>query len=176
MKVKNVIYIIMALLFLTACGGNSVSLKVEPQLGELGEYIKVDSSELTISLKEIDEDGEKYMAIIPTLPVSVIKNVASENGLDFWISAEIYDKNNEELNSFNLNLDSEYDFSNHCYYILEGKYTAESFLGKEKKEEWNKDSKSRMAWKSLYALLRVKGAYVVLTPYHKDATLFEYAN
>lgn len=145
-----------------------MNLRVVSKLGPLGKYISVDGSVMTITLEDAVKNGEKCVEIIPTIPVNVIKSIASDDDLNFWIHAEILDRNSEELSSYNFEIESEWDNKEECHYLKAGKHIAKSYMGYEKKSEVKKEIDL------LRSALRAKGAYVVLTPYETDPILTDY--
>lgn len=136
----------LLLVFLMAsCGGksentnDSVTLTVEPQLGELGNYITISDSEVIIKVSE-ESDGEKYL--VSSLSVTVNQGVAADNDYDF--NGVVYDENHVELEEFNYmyKLDSDTDFDiEKCHDVLRaGTYRAQFKvqLSDANKDKWEK--------------------------------------
>ncbi len=92
----------LMLIGMAACGGsndpNTVKLEVKPELGDLGNYMTIESKDATISLSEFTDDGEPYVKLSSTLQVKVNKAVASNYGFD--LDVVILDKNMNEITDF----------------------------------------------------------------------------
>ena len=75
---------------------NSVTLKVEAELGELANYIKLTDQEVVVNMSdEKDDDGVDCKVITSSLALEVTKSVASNYSMDFDV--EVLDKNHVKI-------------------------------------------------------------------------------
>lgn len=155
------------LLVMTSCGGNedpnSVKLEVKPELGDLGNYMTIDSKEAIISLSNFTDDGEEYIKLASTLQVKVTKDVATDWGFD--LDVEILDSNMNKICNFgNYKIEDKWDSDlggcNH--YLTAGDYRA--VMDKSgPKEDW--DGEASAMWE----MIKQKGKYIVLKPSYSSS-------
>ena len=170
MKVLKYLSIAALLVSLASCAGgdeNSVTLKVEAQLGPLTDYIKVKDQEVTFTMTDEKEDGADCKVISASLAFEVTKSVASDYSYSFDV--EVLDQNHVpigELPSFRIE-SSTYDSDNDLHDVLyAGTVRAQMKSSKavaeitpEEQEEWEKICK--------------EGVYIVIKPLY-DAEYAEY--
>ena len=93
-KIKYLIFATFAIC-IVACGNdnpNEVTLKVEADLLELGNYLTIEDNEIVVKLVEADE-GVK--AISSSLPLNVKTSVASNFSYKFKV--EVLDRNHNKI-------------------------------------------------------------------------------
>ena len=99
MKVLKYLSFAVLLLCLASCGGkgdeNSVTLKVETELGPLADYIKVTDQEVVVKMSDEKEDGADCKVITSSLALEVIKSVASNHS--FYFDVVVLDKDHVEI-------------------------------------------------------------------------------
>ena len=160
-KIGGVMLSLLMLAGIASCGGNSdpntAKLEIKPELGELGEYLTIDSKEAVISLSEYMDEDEAYVKIMSTLQVKVSKDVASN--WDFDLDAVILDKNMNKITSFgHYDIDGNSDYDNdYHYYLKSGDYRAEMETSGPK-SDW--DGEASAIWEKIIK----DGAYVALKP------------
>lgn len=149
----------LMLVGMASCGGDSNDLKLEikPELGDLGDYMTIESKEAVISLSEFTDDGKPYVKIASTLQVKVNKDVASDHGFD--LDVVVLDANMNEITDFGYyDIKCDYDYNKkYDYYLKAGDYRAVMDKSGEK-EEW--DGKPSAMWE----MMRQNGKYIVLRP------------
>ncbi len=161
---------------LSACGGggdkDAATLKVESELGELGNYISINDSEVKITKSEVTEDNEEYVLLQSNLAVSVNQSVACNYGNGFNMKAIVLDKDHNEIAPIgNFVLEVKTNYENDDYsYILNSGSTRAQFKEGGKKETWNDEAQA------MWDKICKDGAYLLLKPYEEDAKYVEAAN
>ncbi len=157
----------LMLIVMASCGGNedpnSVKLEVKPELGDLGNYMTIDSKEATISLSNFTDDGKEYVKLASTLQVKVTKDVASDWGFD--LDVVILDSNMNEISDFgNYDIEdkTEFDLGEFNHYLTAGDYRAVMDEAGPK-EDW--DGKASAMWE----MIKQKGKYIVLKPSYSSS-------
>ena len=172
MKVLKYFLMVVLTVCLTSCGGkgdeNSVTLKVEAELGPLADYIKVTDQEVVVKMSDEKEDSEDYKVIQSSLALEVIKSVAAQYSFDFEV--EVLDKDHVEiatLPDFDIESISDYDNGEFNYVLYAGTVRAQmerkrkvAEFTPEDQEKWNKILK--------------EGAYIVIKPRNSDEKFVEY--
>ena len=171
MKVLKYLSFAVLLLCLASCGKgdeNSVTLKVEAELGPLADYIKVTDQEVVVKMSDEKEDSEDYKVIQSSLALEVIKSVAAQYSFDFEV--EVLDKDRVEiatLPDFDIESISDYDNGEFNYVLYAGTVRAQmerkrkvAEFTPEDQEKWNKILK--------------EGAYIVIKPRNSDEKFVEY--
>ena len=171
MKVLKYLSFAVLLLCLASCGKgdeNSVTLKVETELGPLADYIKVTDQEVVVKMSDEKEDGADCKVITSSLALEVIKSVASN--YSFHFDAVVLDKDHVEIGTlpyFNIESISDYDNGDLTNVLLAGSLRAQmkdsdkvAEITPEDQEELNKIFK--------------EGAYIVIKPIDPDAKYEEY--
>lgn len=172
---KKLKYLTMALLavLVTSCGGsksdgNSVTLKVEPELGELSNYLSVTDTEVTVTLSEEEHKGEKGKVIAASLAINVTKAVASDYSFSFDV--EVLDKNHikiADLPSFRL--DGKTDFDNgDLHDVLVAGNTRAQMKDGVKESKWTDEDQE------MWDKICNEGAYICIKPNYDDAKYAEY--
>lgn len=162
-KIGGVAMALCMAIGITSCGGgnddpNSVKLEVKPELGDLSNYLTIDSKEAIISLSEFTDDGEPYIKLASTLQVKVSEDVATN--YDFDLDVVILDKDMNELTDFGdyeIDDKTDYDAGEYDHYLKAGDYRAVMDV-KGPKKDW--DGKASAMWD----MIREKGKYIVLKP------------
>ncbi|MCI6494497.1 MAG: hypothetical protein MR997_03145, partial [Bacteroidales bacterium] len=147
---------------------NSVTLKVETELGPLADYIKVTDQEVVVKMSDEKEDGADCKVITSSLALEVIKSVASN--YSFHFDAVVLDKDHVEIGTLpSFDVESIYDSDNGDLsdVLLAGSLRAQmkdsdkvAEITPEDQEELNKIFK--------------EGAYIVIKPIDPDAKFEEY--
>lgn len=171
MKVLKYLSFAVLLLCLASCGKgdeNSVTLKVETELGPLADYIKVTDQEVVVKMSDEKEDGADCKVITSSLALEVIKSVASN--YSFHFDAVVLDKDHVEIGTlpyFNIESISDYDNGDLSNVLLAGSLRAQmkdsdkvAKITPEDQEELNKIFK--------------EGAYIVIKPNDPNAKYEEY--
>ena len=171
MKVLKYLSFAVLLLCLASCGKgdeNSVTLKVETELGPLADYIKVTDQEVVVKMSDEKEDGADCKVITSSLALEVIKSVASN--YSFYFDVVVLDKDHVEIGTlpyFNIESISDYDNGDLDRVLLAGSLRAQmkdsekvAKITPEDQEELNKIFK--------------EGAYIVIKPKFPDAKFEEY--
>lgn len=171
MKVLKYLSFAVLLLCLASCGKgdeNSVTLKVETELGPLADYIKVTDQEVVVKMSDEKEDGADCKVITSSLALEVIKSVASN--YSFYFDVVVLDKDHVEIGTlpyFNIESISDYDNGDLSNVLLAGSLRAQmkdsdkvAKITPEDQEELNKIFK--------------EGAYIVIKPNDPNAKYEEY--
>lgn len=171
MKALKYLSFAVLLLCLASCGKgdeNSVTLKVETELGPLADYIKVTDQEVVVKMSDEKEDGADCKVITSSLALEVIKSVASN--YSFYFDVVVLDKDHVEIGTlpyFNIESISDYDNGDLDRVLLAGSLRAQmkdsekvAKITPEDQEELNKIFK--------------EGAYIVIKPNDPDAKYEEY--
>ena len=171
MKVLKYLSFAVLLLCLASCGKgdeNSVTLKVETELGPLADYIKVTDQEVVVKMSDEKEDGADCKVITSSLALEVIKSVASNHS--FYFDVVVLDKDHVEIGTlpyFNIESISDYDNGDLTNVLIAGSLRAQmkdsdkvAEITPEDQEELNKIFK--------------EGAYIVIKPNDPNAKFEEY--
>ena len=171
MKVLKYLSFAVLLLCLASCGKgdeNSVTLKVETELGPLADYIKVTDQEVVVKMSDEKEDGADCKVITSSLALEVIKSVASNHS--FYFDVVVLDKDHVEIGTlpyFNIESISDYDNGDLTNVLLAGSLRAQmkdsdkvAEITPEDQEEMNKIFK--------------EGVYIVIKPNDPNAKFEEY--
>lgn len=171
MKVLKYLSFAVLLLCLASCGKgdeNSVTLKVETELGPLADYIKVTDQEVVVKMSDEKEDGADCKVITSSLALEVIKSVASN--YSFYFDVVVLDKDHVEIGTlpyFNIESISDYDNGDLTNVLLAGSLRAQmkdsdkvAEITPEDQEEMNKIFK--------------EGVYIVIKPNDPNAKFEEY--
>ena len=171
MKVLKYLSFAVLLLCLASCGKgdeNSVTLKVETELGPLADYIKVTDQEVVVKMSDEKEDGADCKVITSSLALEVIKSVASN--YSFHFDAVVLDKDHVEIGTlpyFNIESISDYDNGDLTNVLIAGSLRAQmkdsdkvAEITPEDQEEMNKIFK--------------EGVYIVIKPNDPNAKYEEY--
>lgn len=171
MKVLKYLSFAVLLLCLASCGKgdeNSVTLKVETELGPLADYIKVTDQEVVVKMSDEKEDGADCKVITSSLALEVIKSVASNHS--FYFDVVVLDKDHVEIGTlpyFNIESISDYDNGDLTNVLLAGSLRAQmkdsdkvAEITPEDQEEMNKIFK--------------EGVYIVIKPNDPNAKYEEY--
>lgn len=168
MKKFNYVLGIMLLGLFASCGGvksdpNSVTLTVEPQLEELGEYITIANPQVTVSLVDEKEEGVDVRSIQSSMPINVTKSV--ESNYRFALEVAVLDENHEEISSLpNYVIESEFNRGNDgINYVLSVGTNSAQMKASQEVSEW-KDEDQQM-WDKI----RTQGKYIVVRPYYSSA-------
>lgn len=166
MKKLNYLLSITLLSFLVSCGGgenqddsNSVSLTIESQLGELGNYITISDSEVIVKLVDEKVNGEEGKSIVASVAVMVNKGVASD-GL-YGLEAIVLDEDHIEIASLpSFDMDSEWISGNEGYHNILTVGNTRAQL----KYPFKWDDEHKQQWEKILT----QGKYLVLKPDQGD--------
>ena len=180
MKVlKYLSFAVLAMCF-AACGGkgdeDSITLKVEAELGPLADYIKVTDQEVVVKMSDEKIDSVDYKVIKSSLAFEVTKSVASNFSFDFDV--EVLDKDHVEIGTLpSFSVDSKWDNDNgefdHVLYAGSMRAQMESGMEvaeftPEDQEEWNKILKE-----GTYILLKPGSSYAKYAEYKANSSKTE---
>ena len=157
-----------------SCGGgskedpNSVTLTVEPQLGELGNFLSISDSEVIVKLVDDKEDGKDVKSIVSSLAINVNKGVASN--YSFGFDVVVLDENHIEISSLpDYDIDSKWDSDNGDYdHILSAGNTRAQMKSSQDATKW--DSEAQEMWDKI----RSQGKYIVVKPDWDSAKFVPY--
>ncbi len=175
MRRKKFLLLAILAVVLSACGGGDkdvAALKVESELGELGNYISINDSEIKITKSEVTEEGTEYVVLQSNLSVSVNQSVASDYSSGFNLKAIILDKDQNEIapiGSFDFEVKSEYYNDDYIYILNSGSTRAQLKEG-GKKEDWNDETQA------LWDKICKEGTYVLLKPDYSSAKYIKIEN
>ena len=155
---------------LTSCGGgsegdqNSVTLTVESQLGELGNYLSITDSEIVVKLVDDKEDGKEVKSLVSSLALRVNKSVASD--YDFDLSAVVLDENHVEIATlpyFDIDSKLDFDFNKDCNHILSAGPIRAQMKKTTEATEWTPEDQE--TWDKI----RTQGKYILFKPNWESA-------
>ena len=170
MKVLKYLSFAGLLMCLASCSEeNSVTLKVEAELGELANYIKLTDQEVVVNMSdEKDDDGVDCKVITSSLALEVTKSVASNYDMDFDV--EVLDENHVNIGTLpGFKIEEGYDYDNGelSHFLNAGSVRAQMRASKKvvkltpkDQEKWNKILK--------------EGAYILIKPGYSGAKYAEY--
>lgn len=172
MKVLKFLSFAVLLVALASCGGNgdenSVTLKVEAELGPLADYMKVLDQEVVVKMSDVKEDSVDYKLIQSSIAFEVIKSVASDYG--FYFIVEVLDKDHVHIATLPIfGVEPIYDLDNGdlSHILSAGSVRAQmeskrevAGITPEDQEVWNKILK--------------EGAYFLIRPSYSNAKYEEY--
>ena len=172
MKVLKFLSFAVLLVALASCGGNgdenSVTLKVEAELGPLADYVKVLDQEVVVKMSDVKEDSVDYKLIQSSIAFEVIKSVASDYG--FYFIVEVLDKDHVHIATLPIfDIEPIYDLDNGdlSHILSAGSVRAQmeskrevAGITPEDQEVWNKILK--------------EGAYFLIRPSYSNAKYEEY--
>lgn len=174
MKVLKYFLMVVLTVCLTSCGSkgdeNSVTLKVEAELGPLADYIEVADQEVVVKMSDEKEDSVDYKVIQSSLALEVIESVATKYSSNFDFEVEVLDKDHVEIVTLpNYEIEPNYDRDNGKlkYVIYAGSVRAQmknrakvAEFTPEDQEKWNKILK--------------EGVYIVIKPRSSNQEYEEY--
>ena len=170
MKVLKYLSFAGLLMCLASCSEeNSVTLKVEAELGELADYIKLTDQEVVVNMSdEKNDDGVDCKVITSSLALEVTKSVASNYDMDFDV--EVLDENHVNIGTLpGFKIEEGYDYDNGelSHFLNAGSVRAQMRASKKvvkltpkEQEKWNKILK--------------EGAYILIKPGYSGAKYAEY--
>lgn len=144
----------------TAVSDNELTLQVEPQLGELGNYLSISDPSVKFIRSEEVDGADTSIVIKSNVAINVNQAVATDGY--FALEIAILDKNHNEIDflryyDFSIDNQTDYDAEDFNHYLSPGTLRA-TFNHKIKKEKWDKRHKS--GWGKALA----EGGYIVLKP------------
>lgn len=177
-KVNYVLGALMLMLFASCSGGskddpNAVTLTIEPQLGELANYISIADSEAIVKLIDDKEDGKDVKSIASSIAISVNEGVASN--YDYRLDVVVLDENHIEITTLpDYVIDSKWDVDNSKYrYVLYRGDTRAQMKTTQDATEWSAEDQEE--WDKI----RTRGKYIVIksdnsmtkyVPYNSDSS------
>lgn len=158
---------------LAACGGdksdgNSVTFKVEAELGQLADYITVADQEVVVTMSNEKEDGEEYRVITSSLALQVSKSVATDYGFDFDV--EVLDKNHVKIGELShYDVEATYDYDN-------GQFNRILHAGSVRAQMEDRDNLNEITPKDQEELDKLfkEGVYIVVKPRWSSGKYAEY--
>ena len=170
MKVLKYLSFAVLLMCLASCSEeNSVTLKVEAELGELANYIKLTDQEVVVNMSdEKDDDGVDCKVITSSLALEVTKSVASNYDMDFDV--EVLDENHVNIGTLpGFKIEEGYDYDNGelSHFLNAGSVRAQMRASKKVAKLTPKDQKK---WNKILK----EGAYIVIKPRNSDEKFVEY--
>ena len=149
-------------------GSNSVTLIVEPELGELSDFISISDTEVNVKLIDDKEDGNDVKSIVSSIAINVKKGVASD--YSFGLDVAVLDENHIEISSLpNYSIDSKWDTENSPYtQILYAGNTRAQMNETQDAEDW--DEEAQQIWDKI----RTQGKYIVVKPAWSSAKFVPY--
>lgn len=170
MKIFKVLALTIIVICVAACGGkgDSVTLKVESEFGELGKFVSPADDEVVVKLTDDKDNGQDVKAIVASFAFRVSQSVISDNG--FYITATVLDENHIEIGTLpDFEIESTMvDTDNDMCYVLQIGTIRAQMNEKTKIEEWQ--SKHHEMWEKIKA----QGKYIVLKLLVPDAKFVEY--
>lgn len=170
MKVLKYLSFAVLLMCLASCSEeNSVTLKVEAELGGLADYIKLTDQVVVVNMSdEKNDDGVDCKVITSSLALEVTKSVASNYDMDFDV--EVLDENHVNIGTLpGFKIEEGYDYDNGelSHFLNAGSVRAQMRASKKvvkltpkDQEKWNKILK--------------EGAYILIKPGYSGAKYAEY--
>lgn len=172
MKIFNYALGFIMLGIFASCGGgsDSVTLSVEPQLGEIGDFISISDNELIVNLKEEKIEGEDVKSIVSSFNILVTKGIQTDSKINFAFM--VLDKDHNEISrlpSCSIE-DTKYEWDNEPYrYILTpGNYRIQIHES-ESLEDW-KENNSQEYWDKIrkdgkFVEIKISSSYLEFAPY-----------
>ena len=175
MKLLNYFGILTLAIIMMACGGkkvqeneeervdseNEVTLKVESQLGELGEFISTINDDVTLKLEE-QEYAKDWYFVKGAFTFDVPNSFTSSENV--YLTLTVLDKDHVKITEMNwITLPD--TKKNGGYVLFRGNAIGElqaSFSQKKVDEDWRN--------------IKEKGIYALLTPYYENADYSLYSN
>lgn len=147
------------LLAINSCGSkddHSITLKVKPELGNLGNYLTIENPEAVINLHEITYDEEPGIKLMSTLQITITEDVTSDRS--FCLEAEILDKNMNKISDFpEYDIDSQHDYSKeYSNFLNSGNYRAVMEVTSTK-AKWEEEA-------AIWERIQKEGVYIALKP------------
>lgn len=176
MKTIKFLGILGLLSILSACSGNNsknaVTLTVEPQLGELSEYLRIASSEVTVKMEKYKDDGETERKILTSIGFDVTKGVACNSSIGFRFALIVLDENHIEIGKLHdVEIETKYVSGEDYPYIL-SKGTTWAQL-EDNHYSWDNDDQEK--WDKIvkegkYLLVKPDSHYERYIPYNKNGS------
>ena len=159
MKVlKYLSFAALSMCFASCSEDNSVTLKVETELGGLSEFVTVKDQEVVVKMTDEKEDGVDCKVITSSLALEVTKSVASDYSYSFEV--EVLDEHHTPIGALPyFEIDETYDSDNEDYeYIL----NAGSMRAQMKRQTKVADftPKDQEEWEKILK----EGAYILIKP------------
>ena len=143
-------------LFASCGGGNSITLEVEPQLGELGNFITPTETEVTVSLTDDKDDGKDIKRVTSSIAFNVKKAVVSN--YSFGLSVVILDALHNEITTlpdYKIESTSKFSDGSYVHILSEGPVRAQMNYT-EDAEEWNGEAQK------MWEKVQKEGKYLVI--------------
>ena len=175
MKIFNYFVAVILTICMVSCGEkvnlNEVTLKVEADLDELGNYLNVVDKEVTIKKADAEKDGKSGFAFKSSICVNVLKAVATD--YSFCFDVKVLDKDHIEIGDINL---PDYDIerskfnwdNNYSDVLTAGKKYAvmDDFVSKDDWEAENQEN-----WEKICK----EGVYLIIKPNYDSAEYVAYS-
>lgn len=168
-------YLIVAALtvILSSCGGrdsNSVTLIIEPQLGEIGNFISINDNDLTVSLKEEKEEGEDVKSIVSSFTIQVTNGIQTDSSIGFEFM--VLDKDHNQISRLPSCYihEEKFDWNNEPYHhiLVPGNYRLQIHES-QSLEDWKEDN-SQEYWDKIrkegkFVEIKISSSYLKFAPY-----------
>ena len=160
-KMKVLKYLSLAALsmcFASCSEDNSVTLKVETELGGLSEFVTVKDQEVVVKMTDEKEDGVDCKVITSSLALEVSKSVASD--YSYSLEVEVLDENHTKIASLPYYyIEDTYDSDNEDYeYILNAGTIRAQMKRRTKVADFT--PKDQEKWEKILK----EGAYILIKP------------
>lgn len=158
---------------LAACGGdkgdgNSVTFKVEAELGQLADYITVTDQEVVVTMSNEKKGDEEYRVITSSLALQVSKSVATDYGFDLVV--EVLDKNHVKIGELSRYvIETSNDYEN-------GEFTTILHAGSVHAQMKDRDKLKKLSPEDQEELDKLfkEGAYIVVKPLWSSGRYVDY--
>lgn len=175
MKLFNYFIAVVLAICMVSCGEkenlNEVTLKVEADLNDLGNYLTVVDKEVTITKSDAEEDDESGFAFKSSICVNVSKTVASNYSFGFKV--QVLDKDHIEIGELPASYywieSSKQDDGLECHEILSTgkKHAVMNYF--VSKDDW--EDEDLKTWEKICK----EGVYLVIKPKDYDAKFVAYS-
>ena len=164
---------IMMLGIFASCGGgdsNSVTLTIEPQLGEIGNFISISDNDLTVSVKDEKEEGKDVKSLVSSFTIQVTKGIQTDSRIGFEFM--VLDKDHNQISRLPSCYirDGKYDWDNKPYHhiLVPGSYRLQ-INESQSLEDWKEDN-SQEYWDKIrkegkFVEIKISSSYLKFAPY-----------
>lgn len=179
-KFSYALGIIMLGIF-ASCGGgdsNSVTLTIEPQLGEIGNFISISDNDLIVSLKEEKEEGEDVKSIVSSFTIQVTKGIQTDRRIGFEFM--VLDKDHNQISRLPSCYieEDKFDWQNEPYHhiLVPGNYRIQIHESQSLKD-WKEDN-SQEYWDKIrkegkFVEIKISTTHLKFAPYTSTADVNE---
>ncbi len=175
MKTFKYFAVALMAISLASCGGkndakndqNSVTLKVEAELGELANYMSPSDEQIVVKLTDENEDGEISKVIVSSLAFMVSRPVASDYSFSFDV--KVLDENHIEIGELRkFRIESSHDYESELSNFLTAGSVRAQMKDVIKASDWNEEEQEK--WDKI----RTQGVYIQISPCYSSSKYQEY--